>query len=160
MGNAQALFAALCETANVDIAAAIEQLVESGADRELARINTLAFAAAHRLDEERTIAAFLHAARLGIFELAWDILCLTCRGVLDITATLKDVHKEPYECALYVNVAARVQGLAGSREIFTTKSVVEYPQSLALLQAAGTVPSLQSAALKGIAGEVAVYKIA
>ena len=59
-----------------------------------------------------------------------------------------------------VNVAARVQGLADSREIFATKQVLEYPQSLALLQAAGITPSLQKAALKGIAGEVAVYKIA
>ena len=35
------------------------------------------------LDEENTIAAFLHAAQLGIFELSWDVLCPTCRGVLD-----------------------------------------------------------------------------
>ena len=26
--------------------------------------------------------------------------CPTCGGVLDITTSLKDVHKEPYECAL------------------------------------------------------------
>jgi class 3 adenylate cyclase len=96
----RALFAALRETADADVAAAIEHLVAAGADRDLARINVLAFAAAHALDEERTIAAFLHAAQLGIFELSWDVLCPTCRGVLDITTTLKDVHKEPYECAL------------------------------------------------------------
>lgn len=58
-----------------------------------------------------------------------------------------------------VNIAARVQGLAGSHEIFATKPVIEHPRSQALLQAAGITPSLQSAALKGIAGEVAVYKI-
>jgi hypothetical protein len=78
MSNTQALFAALRETADVDIAAAIEQLVKSGSDRELSRINALAFAAKHGFDEERTIAAFLHAAQLGIFELGWDILCPTC----------------------------------------------------------------------------------
>jgi len=96
----RALFAALRETADADAAAAIEHVVAAGADRDLARINVLAFAAAHGLDEERTIAAFLHAAQLGIFELSWDVLCPTCRGVLDVTTTLKDVHKEPYECAL------------------------------------------------------------
>ncbi|MGA7956083.1 MAG: DUF5939 domain-containing protein, partial [Xanthobacteraceae bacterium] len=47
-----------------------------------------------------TIAAFLHAAQLGIFELSWDVLCPTCRGVLDVTTTLQDVHNEPYDCAL------------------------------------------------------------
>ncbi len=100
MNDSQTLFAALREKADTDAAAAIERLVTSGADRELVRINVLAFAAAHGLDEERTIAAFLHAAQLGIFELSWDVLCPTCRGVLDVTSTLKDVHNEPYECAL------------------------------------------------------------
>jgi len=100
VSDAQNLFAALREVADADAAAAIEQLVESGADRELARINVLAFAAARGLDEERAIAAFLHAAQLGIFELAWDVICPTCRGVLAVTSTLKTVHPEPYECAL------------------------------------------------------------
>jgi class 3 adenylate cyclase len=94
------LFAALRERATADVAAAIEHLVTAGADRDLARINVLAFAAAHGLNEEAAIAAFLHAADLGIFELSWDVLCPTCRGVLDVTTTLKDVHNEPYECAL------------------------------------------------------------
>ena len=100
MSETQALFAALRETADASTAAAIERLVKSGADRDLVRINVLAFAAARGLDEEHTIAAFLHAAQLGIFELSWDVLCPTCGGVLDITTSLKDVHKEPYECAL------------------------------------------------------------
>ncbi|MFZ0524309.1 MAG: DUF5939 domain-containing protein [Xanthobacteraceae bacterium] len=100
MSESQTLFAALGEVADADVAAAIERLIESGADRDLVRINVLAFAAAHGLDEERTIAAFLHAAQLGLFELSWDVLCPTCRGVLDVTASLKDVHKAPYECAL------------------------------------------------------------
>ena len=100
VSNTQALFATLRERTNADIAAAIEQVVTSGADRELARINVLAFAGAHRFDEENTIAAFLHATQLGIFELAWDVLCPTCGGVLDVALTLKDVHQAPYECAL------------------------------------------------------------
>jgi class 3 adenylate cyclase len=100
MSDPKSLFAALRERTDAGAAAAIERLVASGADRELARINVLAFAAAHRLDEERAIAAFLHAAQLGIFELSWDVLCPTCRGVLDVTTTLKDVHNEPYDCAL------------------------------------------------------------
>jgi class 3 adenylate cyclase len=100
VSDSRILFAALRETADADAAAAIEQAVTSGADRELARINVLAFAAAHGLDEESAIAAFLHAAKLGIFEQSWDVLCPTCRGVLDVTTTLQDVHNEPYECAL------------------------------------------------------------
>ena len=46
------------------------------------------------------IAAFLHAARLGMFELSWNVLCPGCGGVLDTNATLKTVQKEEYICAL------------------------------------------------------------
>ena len=46
------------------------------------------------LDEERVIAAFLHAARLGLFELSWNVLCPGCGGVLDTGTTLKTVHRE------------------------------------------------------------------
>ena len=56
MSETQALFAALRETADAATAAAIERLVKSGADRDLVRINVLAFAAERGLDEERTIA--------------------------------------------------------------------------------------------------------
>jgi class 3 adenylate cyclase len=58
-----------------------------------------------------------------------------------------------------VNIAARIQGLAVSDAIFASKPVVDYPQSSALLQNAGIAPRPQSAALKGVAGEVPVYEI-
>ena len=83
MSEAQSLFASLRQSADRDVAAAIERLVRDGADRELCRINVLDFAAGAGLDEERAIAAFLHAARLGVFELSWNVLCPGCGGVLD-----------------------------------------------------------------------------
>ncbi|MGH7004318.1 MAG: DUF5939 domain-containing protein, partial [Alphaproteobacteria bacterium] len=52
------------------------------------------------LDEERVIAAFLRAARLGIFELSWNVLCPGCGGVLGASATLKSVHSHEYNCGL------------------------------------------------------------
>ncbi len=58
------------------------------------------FAAKHGLDEERAIAAFLHAARLGLFELSWNVLCPGCGGVLDAGATLKTVNHDEYACGL------------------------------------------------------------
>lgn len=38
------------------------------------------------------IAAFLRAARLGLFDLSWNVLCPGCGGVLDANATLKTIH--------------------------------------------------------------------
>ena len=71
-----------------------------GLDRDLCRVNVLAFAGKNGLDEERTVAAFLHAARLGLFELSWNILCPGCGGVLDAGATLKTVKRDEYDCGL------------------------------------------------------------
>jgi class 3 adenylate cyclase len=100
MSDAKPLIALLHQSAASDAATAIECLIRDGSDRELCRINAVDFATRRELDQERTIAAFLHAARLGMFELSWNVLCPGCGGVLDATATLKTVHKEAYECAL------------------------------------------------------------
>jgi class 3 adenylate cyclase len=88
------------QSADAEAVAAMEALIRNDIDRELCRVNVLDFATKRGLDEERVIAAFLHAARVGIFELSWNVLCPGCGGVLDATATLRDIHKEAYECAL------------------------------------------------------------
>jgi class 3 adenylate cyclase len=100
MSEADNLFTVLRQSADRDAAGAIEALVRDAPDRALSRINVVDFAAKTGLDEERTIAAFLHAARLGIFELSWNVLCPGCGGVLDTSATLKSVNKEEYDCAM------------------------------------------------------------
>jgi class 3 adenylate cyclase len=100
MTERETLFNALRQSADTEVVAAIEGLVRDGADHRLARVNALDFAARHALDEEKTIAAFLHAARLGIFELSWNVLCPGCGGVLDAGASLKSVNRSEYACAL------------------------------------------------------------
>ena len=93
------LFTTLRQSADRDAAAAIEGLVNEAPDHRLCRINALDFAARAGLDEERAIAAFLHAARIGLFELSWNVLCPSCSGVLEAAATLKDVDRGEYHCA-------------------------------------------------------------
>ena len=99
MSEARNLFSILRQSADPQTADAIEKLVQDAPDRALCRVNVLDFAAKNGLDEERAIAAFLHAARLGIFELAWNVLCPGCGGVLDSATTLKSVDKDEYVCA-------------------------------------------------------------
>lgn len=99
MSEADNLFAMLRQSADPEAVGAIEQLVREAPDYRLSRINPLAFAGKEGLDEERTIAAFLHAARLGIFELSWNVLCPSCSGVLEESPTLKSVVREKYHCA-------------------------------------------------------------
>ena len=102
MSDAQDLFRVLRETPDADptVVDAIERLVAQGDDRNLCRINAISFAAHQGLDEERVIAAFLHGARIGMFDISWNVLCPGCGGVLDTNATLKTVQKEEYVCAL------------------------------------------------------------
>ena len=100
MSEAGNLFTVLRQSADADAAGAIEELVRDAPDRALSRVNVLDFAAKRGIDEERAIAAFLHAARLGLFELSWNVLCPGCGGVLDTSATLKSVNKDEYLCAL------------------------------------------------------------
>jgi len=100
MSEMEARFAVLNESVGRDAAEALARHVREAQDRELCRINVFDFASRYGLQEERAIAAFLHASRLGLFDLSWNLLCPGCGGVLDASATLKSVKKEEYNCAL------------------------------------------------------------
>src|SRR5947207_12048878 len=114
-GETERLLSALRQSAKPKPVSAIEKLIRDGPDRELCRINALAFAAKHKLDEEDVIAAFLHAARLGIFDMSWNILCPACGGVLDSGATLKTVKQAEYRCVLCAADCEQI-GRASCRE--------------------------------------------
>src|ERR1700686_1885452 len=58
-----------------------------------------------------------------------------------------------------VNIASRVQGLAASRSIVVTESVVENGHARALLETNGLKPTLRRVALGGIADKVSVYEV-
>ena len=100
MSDSDGAFSVLRQVTDPACEAAIEQIVREGSDRDLCRIIVLDFAAKHKLDEEHVIAAFLHASRLGLFELSWNVLCPGCGGVLDAATTLKSVNREEYDCVL------------------------------------------------------------
>ena len=100
MSDTQAQFSVLKQTADSAVADAIQRLVEQGADHELNRINLLDFSARTGLDEERVISGFLHASRLGLFDLTWNVLCPGCGGVLGAHSTLKSLRPDDYHCGL------------------------------------------------------------
>ncbi|MBB4039591.1 class 3 adenylate cyclase [Microvirga flocculans] len=100
MSEDQKLLAILRQSADGDIVDAIERLIRDAPDHELNRINALAFAARNGFDEDRVIAAFLHASRLGLFEMSWNVLCPGCGSVLDAGTSLKSVNRSEYSCAL------------------------------------------------------------
>jgi class 3 adenylate cyclase len=100
MSDTAPLYTALRQSVDGEAADMIERMIRDAADHELCRINVLDVAKKTGLDEERVIGAFLHAARLGLFELSWNVLCPGCGGVLDASTTLKTIDRESYDCAL------------------------------------------------------------
>ena len=100
MSDAPPQFSALHEAADPTVADAIVGLIHDGADPELNRINVLDFSNRTGLDEERVISGFIHAARLGLFDLNWNVLCPGCGGVLGAHDTLKSLRPDDYHCGL------------------------------------------------------------
>src|SRR5215203_6287851 len=74
MNEHEKFLAILRQSADADIVDAIERLIQDAPDHELNRLNALAFAAKHGFDEDGVIGAFLHASRLGLFEMSWNVL--------------------------------------------------------------------------------------
>jgi class 3 adenylate cyclase len=98
--EARARFQVLRQSADARVAAAIEDLTRIGSDRSLYRINALEFAAERKLNPDRVLSAFVHASRLGLFDMSWNLLCPGCGGVLDASATLKSLDRADYPCAI------------------------------------------------------------
>src|ERR1044072_9979776 len=94
MSNTKAQFSVLRQTADPAVVDAITQLIAKGEDRDLNRINLLDFAARYGFDEEKVISAFLHSARLGLFDLSWNVLCPGCGGGLGAHDTLKSLRHD------------------------------------------------------------------
>jgi class 3 adenylate cyclase len=100
MADMHALFGLLRQTADPAVAEALKTSVETDSDRALNRINPLTYAKEHGLDEEDTIGGFVHAARLGLFDMSWNMLCPGCGGVLESGAALKTLNHAHYYCSL------------------------------------------------------------
>ena len=98
--EARARFQVLRQSADAGVAAALEDLARTGSDRANNRINALEFATSRNLNQDRVLSAFVHASRLGLFDMSWNLLCPGCGGVLDANATLKSLDKNDYPCAI------------------------------------------------------------
>jgi class 3 adenylate cyclase len=102
MADAETLWTLLEESSDPAIASSLKSLVEKGEDHSLNRINPLAFAAQQGHGEETTINALIHASRLGLFDLSWNVLCPSCGGVLDAGAGLRTIGTGDYFCSFCV----------------------------------------------------------
>jgi class 3 adenylate cyclase len=100
MAEVSALWDLLRQSGDPEAAAALQAAAEGDHDRALNRINPLAFAAARGLGADGVIATLVHASRLGLFDMSWNMLCPSCGGVLETSAALKTLNRPNYFCAL------------------------------------------------------------
>jgi class 3 adenylate cyclase len=84
------------------VADAIAHLVETGTDAECNRVNVLELAASRGLAVDPVVDGFVHASKLGLFDMSWNILCPGCGGVLDAFTAARGI-KERYACTLCAN---------------------------------------------------------
>jgi class 3 adenylate cyclase len=99
MEDVEALWDTLRQSADPAVVASMKDLVETGSDRALNRLNPLAFAAAQGLGEDAIIGALLHASRIGLFDLSWNMLCPGCGGVIGSGYALKALDRSEYLCS-------------------------------------------------------------
>lgn len=76
-----------------------ETLIRSADDLSLYRVNPLAFARDRAIAEPESIDLFLYAARSGLFEMSWDVVCPQSGMVLDSFGALRTL-KTHYVCGL------------------------------------------------------------
>jgi class 3 adenylate cyclase len=101
VGEHHRRFAALIEQGvSAALGDAMERFAAEAEGHALGRINILDFAATYGFGEDRTIDAFVRAARIGLFDMAWNLLCPGCGGVLGSGANLKGFDKTQYACSL------------------------------------------------------------
>src|SRR5579859_6104860 len=85
----------------------LEALIRSSDDFPLFRINPVRFAADKGVAEAEAIDLFLHGAKLGLFQMNWQLLCPGCSTVVNSFGTLKtlDSHISCSLCRIDVNAS-------------------------------------------------------
>jgi class 3 adenylate cyclase len=80
--------------------ARIGEVLKELNDWELFRINPLRFAEEHNFDQSEVIDSFVHGARVGLFDFAWNMLCPSCGSIVDSYVSMNDVEANMFHCTL------------------------------------------------------------
>jgi class 3 adenylate cyclase len=61
----------------------LESFVRTASDEELVRINPVAFALSHGIDEAALIDLFLHGRKVGLLRMEWQYVCPGCDDIVE-----------------------------------------------------------------------------
>lgn len=80
------------------VLAELERFIRSAGDYDLFRVNPIQYAGTAGLSEADAIELFLHAAKVGLFEMDWLLICAYCPQVAGSFRELDQVHPR-FQCA-------------------------------------------------------------
>ncbi len=72
------------------------EFVHRADDISVQRMRPYALADTWGLPRRAVLESFLHATRIGLFDMYWDILCPECRGVTNDYEKLGDIHSQAH----------------------------------------------------------------
>ena len=75
----------------------LERFIRSAGDYDLFRVNPIQYAAANGLGEAEGVELFVHAAKVGLFEMQWLLICAYCPQVAGSFRELDQVHPR-FQC--------------------------------------------------------------
>ncbi|MCW7496583.1 adenylate/guanylate cyclase domain-containing protein [Leptospira levettii] len=75
-----------------------ENFVHHSDDWKLLRVNPLKFATDHKLDENDSVDFFVHAAKVGLFDFAYNLICPMCGGIVHSHHKLDEIEGKEFHC--------------------------------------------------------------
>ena len=79
------------------ILSSLERFIRTADDYDLFRVNPIQYATANGLGEAEGIELFVHAAKVGLFEMQWLLICAYCPQVAGSFRELDQVHPR-FQC--------------------------------------------------------------
>ena len=76
----------------------LETFIRTADDFALFRVNPLRFGLDRNIPESETIDLFLYSAKIGLFQMAWNLMCPSCGSPVNSFAELSSLHAD-YYCA-------------------------------------------------------------
>ncbi len=77
----------------------LERFIRTAGDYDLFRVNPIQYATANGLSEAEGIELFVHAAKVGLFEMQWLLICAYCPQVAGSFRELDQVHPR-FQCVI------------------------------------------------------------
>lgn len=83
---------ALVPHVETNLIARLEEFLDRADDLSLQRIRPYALADRWGVNRRAVLEMFLRGTRAGIFDMSWDLLCPSCRGITEGRSNLAEVH--------------------------------------------------------------------